>query len=79
MTIYRDQRAHGEIIAAGGMPMRLPIDWHLNLHEDESVFHLVIDDRSGVGPSVRLYVDSWPCDYWPCLTYERAIERAQEA
>lgn len=79
-SIYLRQReeAHNAMLEHGAMPMRLPIDKHLALHESPNVYFLDISTE-WPGPSVRLLVNGWPCDYWPCLTYERALDRAMEA
>lgn len=77
--VYEEQRrrARQDILAGGGFLMRMPIDLQLALFEDDNVYHVILTDTFP-GPAVHVFVGTWRCDYFPCLTYDRALARADQ-
>ncbi len=75
--VHERRRMHAQIasMCCGSLPMQGDPHWFGVFFEDDNAYHITISDE-WPGPKVTLSVGSLPLDAWPCLTIERAMDRA---
>lgn len=79
MSRFHDEqrnRGHVSILGDGGFLVQMPTDLQLALYEDDNVYHIEITDTFP-GPAVHFFVGCWRANYYPCISYDRALDRAR--
>lgn len=76
MTLDSQRRnSHLELVAAGALPARVPVDLQQALFEDDNIYHIdIVDNGTRLGVFFR--VGAWQCDYFPTVSYGRALTLA---